>query len=156
MAAPNRPRVYADSCVYLHVLLNQEHASECMKLLSAAERGDVQLIASRLVIAEVASYRNDRPGYETAAELLERFLDTTGAEWVELDVMTAHDAARLSWDHKLRSADAVHLATATRRRADYFMSYDGGFPFDQTVSGVQVTKPRIVWTPTLEDTAPAA
>ncbi|WP_251450154.1 PIN domain-containing protein [Microbacterium sp. Marseille-Q6648] len=153
MVADIKPRVYADADVFLHVLLDQEHAEICGKLLAAAERGDVQLVASRLLLVEIAAYKGDRPGREPAEKLVERFLDTTGAQWVELDVVASREAVRLSWEHKLRGADAVHLATAIRRSADYFMSYDKAFPYGTTVDGTRVLRPEIVWQPTLEDTA---
>lgn len=154
MAAEIKPRVYADTDVFLHVLLEQEQSEICLKLLSAAERGDVQLVASRLLLAEISSWKGDRRGGPVpAAELVERYLDATNAMWVEVDVVTAKEAARLSWEHKLRSSDAVHLATAIRRSADYFMSYDKAFPFGSTVEGTIVLKPEIVWQPTLDDTA---
>lgn len=153
MAAEIKPRVYADADVFLHVLMDQEHSEICLKLLLAAERGDVQLVASRLLLTEISAWKGDRPGPVPAAELVERYLESTGAMWVELDVVTAKDAARLSWEHKLRSSDAVHLATAVRRSADYFMSYDKAFPYGTVVEGTKVLQPEIVWQPTLDDTA---
>lgn len=151
MAADRVPRVYLDACVFLEVLLDQEHAQECLRVLLAAERGDIQLIASRLLPVEIAAWHGDKPDSHTAEEMVERFLDAVGTEWVELDVVAAREAIRMSWQFKLRSADAVHLATAVRRRADYFMSYDGRFPYGESVEGVEVCKPRIVWNPTIDD-----
>lgn len=53
MATEIRARVYADTDVLLHVLLDQEHASICAAALDAAQRGDIQLIASRFTMVEV-------------------------------------------------------------------------------------------------------
>jgi predicted nucleic acid-binding protein len=151
VAASITPRVYLDADVYLHVLGDQEHADVCMDLLEAAERGDIQLIASRLLSAEVGSYKGNMPGEKAADEMIARFLDGVGVEWVELDVIVAREARMLSWKYELRAGDAVHLATAVRRHADYLMSFDEKFPFGQTVSGVSVMKPDRVWQPSLFD-----
>lgn len=151
MAGNSTPKVYVDSCVFLHVLLSQEHAQDSLRVLTAAERGDIQLIASRLLPVEIAAWRGTTPDQASAESLVERFLDSVGAEWVELDLVSSRYAVDLSWRYRLRSADAVHLATAVRRKADYFMSYDERFPYGEWVEGVEVCKPRIVWNPTIDD-----
>lgn len=151
MAADTRPRVYLDADVYLHVLLEQEHADISSSVLQAAARGDIQLVASRLLTVEVGGWGGNRPGPDAADQILERFLDTAGTEWVELDTIVAGEARRVAWEHELRAGDAVHLATALRRKADYFMSYDKRFPYGKVIDGTQVVHPQIVWQPTLVD-----
>jgi predicted nucleic acid-binding protein len=151
VAADSRPRVYLDADVYLHVIADQEHADVCQSVLDAAGRGDIQLIASRLISVEVGGWKGGRTSPQAADELLAKYLDGVSAEWVEVDVMVARDAQGLSWKYNLRAGDAIHLATAIRRRADYFMSYDKAFPFDQTVTGVSVMRPGAVWQPLLFD-----
>jgi len=147
-----KPRIYVDSSVFVSVLKNETATSAmCVSLLEAAERKDVQLVASRLVSVEVGAYRGDRPGEVAAGELIERYLDGVDTEWSELDIIVAREARRLSWAHNLRSADAIHLATAIRRRATHLMTLDEGFPLDQVVGGVRVSLPEVVWHPTLLD-----
>ncbi len=54
------PRVYVDSPIYLNVMLRETLLwPSSLKLLLAGERGDVHLIASHLVIAEVGKYRGN-------------------------------------------------------------------------------------------------
>lgn len=155
MAAEFRPLVYADTCVFLEVLLNEEHADICTKVLNAAERGAIRLAASRLLLVELAGWGGNRPGKQSAATMVGQFLDARDTLWVEVDLVTANDATDLAWEHRLRAADAIHLATAARVNADYFMSYDQRFPYGVKVGQTEVLKPEIVWTPTLEDTASA-
>jgi predicted nucleic acid-binding protein len=97
----------------------------------------------------VGSFRGDRPGEPVAEQFIDQYLDGVSAEWSELDILVSRDARALSWKYKLRGGDAVHLATAVRRRADYFMSIDHAFPFEETVAGVRVMKPGVVWDATL-------
>lgn len=147
-----KPRIYADSSVFVSVLRNEADTSPmCLSLLEAAERKDIQLIESRLVSVEVGAYRGDRPGEVAADELIERYLDSVNAEWSEVDIIVAREARRISWAHNLRSADAIHLATAIRRQATHLMTLDQGFPLGQVVDGVRVSLPEVVWTPTLLD-----
>lgn len=152
MASEKVPRVYADADVFLNVLMNQEHAADSEKVLAAAKRKAIKFVASRLLTVEIGGWGGDRPGPDPAAELLEDFLDSTETEWVELDVVTAREAVRLGWQYKLRASDAVHLATAVRREADYFMSYDGRFPYGERVGRTLVMRPDIVWDPIIGDT----
>jgi predicted nucleic acid-binding protein len=144
-------RVYADSNLFVSVLKKETRHEEALGVLLAAERRDIQLVASRLLSVEVGGWGGGRPGPEPADELVARFLDGVGVEWVEVDILVARDARRLAWEHHLTALDAVHLATATRRNANYFMTFDLGFPHGQTVEGTAVCQPRVVWPPTIFD-----
>lgn len=145
------PRVYLDSDVYLSVLKGEPGRELCRDLLLAAERGDIELLASRHILIEVGSARGDRPGQAAALAFLERFLFNLEVRWAEVDLLIARQAIEISWRLRLRGADALHLATAVRLNADYFMSNDDRYPFGSVVEGCEVARPQIVWTPTLED-----
>jgi predicted nucleic acid-binding protein len=45
----------------------------------------------------------------------------------------------------MKSADAIHLASAIRMDCHYFMTHDQGFPIGHTTEGVQVVRPQPVW-----------
>jgi hypothetical protein len=148
------PLVYADACVFLEVL-QRVHGKwrDSFKVLQAAERQDIQLIASRLLAAEVGRFRGDA-SKTRVDQLVLQYLDSVDTQWVEVDLLIAQQARNLSWQFGIKSgADAVHLATAVRMHADYFMSRDGGFPFGQAIESTTVTIPSIVWTPNLMDAA---
>lgn len=136
---------------FYSAVMNETSAAQCLPVLEAAERKDIKVIASRLLPVEIGAYRGDRPGIAAADDLITQYLYSVDAEWSELDIMVAREARRLSWEYDMRAADSIHLATAARRRADYFMTLDQGYPHDTTVEGVAVSGPRIVWTPTLFD-----
>lgn len=148
----NGPLIYADACVFLEVL-QQTHGRwrDSLKVLLAAERGDIQLLASRLLAVEVGRFRGDANKLKVD-ELVVKYLESVDAQWAEVDLLIARQARELSWQFSIKSgADAIHLATAVRFRADYFMSRDGGFPYGQTVGSTFVTTPKVVWTPSLFD-----
>lgn len=151
--ATTKPRVYVDAAIFVSVLKNESTAPICLAVLEAAERGEIQLIASRLLPVEIGAYKGDlvAVGKPAADDLVGRFLESVSVEWVELDVIVGREARRISWDHNLRSADAIHLATAIYRKATHFMTLDEKFPLDTSVEGVAISGPRIVWTPTLLD-----
>jgi len=100
---------------------------------------------------EVGRFRGDASQPEVD-QLILQYLDNVGARWAEVDLIISRDARALSWKHGIKSgADAVHLATAVRLRADVFMSRNGGFPYGQKIEATLVTEPKVVWTPTLDD-----
>lgn len=150
MASSSTPRVYLDADIFVSVLRAEPGHEICLEALQAAERNDIHLIASRFLLVEAGRWRGDAPGGQPSADaLVERYLENVNVEWVEVDVVITREARRLSWQYHLYSADAVHLATAVRRSADYFMSNDLRYPHGETVEGVHVGRPSIVWTPTL-------
>jgi predicted nucleic acid-binding protein len=124
-------------------------------LFRAAERGDVMILASNLVQVEVTgngevrSAKADSP----SAELVRKWFLADWIEWCDVDRVITHQVATLSRNFHLRGADAVHLASAIRLHADYLISNDKGFrhAHGQTIEGVQVVTPQILWQETLED-----
>lgn len=148
------PLVYVDACVFLEVL-QQTHGKwrDSFKVLQAAERKDIRLVASRLLAVEVGRFRGDATRARVD-QLVLQYLDSVNTQWAEVDLLIAQQARNLSWQFGIKSgADAVHLATAVRLRADYFMSRDGGFPYEQTVESTMIINPSVVWTPNLMDAA---
>lgn len=57
-------------------------------------------------------------------------------------IIAAQTAQEVAWAHKLRAGDAIHLATAIRRKADYFMSYDEAFPYGTILGQTQSPNPE--------------
>jgi hypothetical protein len=103
-------------------------------LFAAAERGDVVILASTLVQAEVMGHGDVRGAASSsrAQRLVSDWFLSDYIEWCDVD----------------------RLIT---RRADFLLSNDNGFlrAHGETVDGVRVIKPQIVWQETLEDTAEA-
>jgi predicted nucleic acid-binding protein len=148
------PVVYADACVFLEVLQQTNPKwRDSFKVLLAAERGDISLVASRLLAVEIGRFRGDA-SQSQVDQLVLQYLECVGTEWAEVDLLISRDARALSWQYGLKSgADSVHLATAVRMGADYFMSRNGGFPYGRLVGSTQVIEPGVVWAATLDDVA---
>ncbi|MEU5791445.1 PIN domain-containing protein [Micromonospora purpureochromogenes] len=144
--------MYVDTCIFLNVIKREAGLwPDSLKVLLAAERGDIQLVASTLLLAEVASHKGDvDPTVRDA--LISRYLENLDVEWCEVDLFTVADARGICDRYKMRGADAVHLATAVRRRTDYFVSRDGGYPYGEVVGAkTQVVRPVMLWNPTIDD-----
>lgn len=156
-------RVYPDSCMYLSVIKRDEDLvadgtprwQVSRSLFAAAERGDLVILASTLVQAEVlgnGEVRTKPPESRVQGMVGDWFLSDY-IEWCDVDRMISRRVGELSGQYGLRGADAVHLASAIRLRADVLMSNDGGFAscHGQVIDGVRVLKPEIVWQETLDD-----
>ncbi len=146
------PRVYVDACVYVNVLKHEAGFwRDALKVLVAVERGDITLVASRLLVVEAGRFAGDRDR-SAVDEQMRRYLEVPGTEWAELDLIVSREARRLSWEHQLRDAgDAVHLATALRRRCDYFVSNDKAFPYGSTLDHTKIVRPQVLWDSTTDD-----
>ena len=149
------PLVYVDACIFLNVIRREpELWPDSLKILLAAHRGDIRLVASTLLLVELngekrsasAAFRAERD------KVIQQYLDALEVEWVEVDHITARDTRKIAEQHGLLGADAAHLATAVRRNAEYFISRDAQFPYGATVgSRTKVVKPTILWNPTVDD-----
>jgi predicted nucleic acid-binding protein len=163
---PSRPpplRVYADSCLYISVIKRDADVladgtprwQVSRSLFAAAQRGDVLILASTLVQAEVLGNGEvrTRPADSQVQTMVSDWFLADYVEWCDVDRMISRRVGELSGRYGLRGADAVHLASAIRLRADVLMSNDGGFAscHGQVIDGVRVLKPEVVWQETLDD-----
>lgn len=167
---PNRRpslRIYADSCMYLSVIKRDTDPVRdgtprwrvARSMFAAAERGDLLILASTLLQAEVVGNGEVRTKLpeSRAQRLISNWFLADYIEWCDVDLLITRRVSDLSAQYDLRGADAVHLATAIRLRADYLISNDNGFSacHGQLIEGVKVIKPEVVWQETLGDIAEA-
>lgn len=162
-------RIYADSCMYISVIKRDPEPvadgtprwQVSKSMFAAAERGDLLILASTLVQAEVAGNGEVRtkPVDSRAQQLVTDWFLADYIEWCDVDLFISRRVPELSRKYGLRGADAIHLASAIRLRADYLISNDNGFAacHGEAIDGVRVIKPEVVWQETLQDTqAPEA
>ncbi|MEZ2372940.1 type II toxin-antitoxin system VapC family toxin [Arthrobacter sp. RCC_34] len=150
-AKPPATRVYLDTCPIISVIKQEPGLwKEGLKVLLAMDRGDIQLVASTLLLAELSGYNGGMKEVSQDA-MLDRFLRQSKIHWVEVDVSIAIDARTLAKKHLLRGADATHLATALRYEAEYFMSRDKRFPYGEKIGGTRIVHPTVVWNATIDD-----
>lgn len=163
------PVVYADSCVYIDLVVKNEVAHKetgeprwysAKEFFEAVNQDRVRLAASALIEAEVCCHGEARKEYERVRDLLNGWFIAASTSWTDVDRFLARDAARLAREHahkRLRrdrsfgAADATHLAAAIRLECDYLMTQDEGFPIGHTIEGVEIIRPRAVWPATLMD-----
>jgi predicted nucleic acid-binding protein len=153
VARPPIPLVYVDTAVFLHVIKREAGFwAPSLQVLQAALRGDIRLLLSALVLAELAGVKGDADPVEHDRILDQYLLDNEAITWVDVDVSIATEARQLARRLSLRGgADATHLATAVRHSADFFMSTDKAFPYDTTVDHVRIRRPEVVWQETVDD-----
>ncbi|GAA0843599.1 hypothetical protein GCM10009525_59190 [Streptosporangium amethystogenes subsp. fukuiense] len=115
------------------------------------------MVASPLVEAEIlcnGNARLHRERSEKVRELLRTWFIARGTLWVDINRYLVHEAIHLrdayGSQHEKGSkpfgaANALHLAAALRAKCGYFMTCDEGFPLGQTIDGMKIIRPDIVW-----------
>jgi len=104
---------------------------------ATATTGAVAGIGSVLLIPELLT-KPMRDGAESEIEALSVLLGRLDLRAV--DETTAELAAALGAAHRLRAADAVHLATAVSAGADRFITNNSS-DFSQTIPEIDITYP---------------
>lgn len=151
------PLVYVDACIFINVIRREATLwPDSMKVLLAAHRGDIRLVASTLLLVELNGQKrsDDSEFCAKRDKVVEQYLNSINIEWVEVDHITVRETRRIAEEHRLLGADAAHLATAVRRNADYFISRDKQFPYGSVVGPrTKVVQPGLLWNPTTDDIA---
>lgn len=152
MASGIAPRVYLDACIYLKWIKKEDGWPLALKLLLASASGEITVVASTLLLAEVCGYNGSVEDPKRQRSVADEYLeDNDRIEWVEVDRFVTRQAREFSSHLRLRGADAVHLATAARSRCNYFMSHDHRYPYGRRIGPTMVSEPRVVWSETLDD-----
>jgi len=116
---------YWDSTVIIAYLNNErDRAPICKAILDAAERGEIQIIISALVIAECLKYKGAKPiGKDNRKKVLE-FFQNDYIKVRNVDRWIAKDAQELYWEENIPPKDAIHVATALKSKVDVMETYD--------------------------------
>lgn len=142
---PDYRRLYLDADVYLALIKGEPGRVDIARsLLADAQQKRFTVVASTLIYAEVCGHGDVRAAANADAvdERIAAFFEQGFLQWVEVDLVIARDARRLSREHRLRGADAIHLASAVRARCDALMSWNKkDFPIGEQVAGVDVREP---------------
>ena len=124
----NNPQVqYWDSCLFVSLLTNREpeHTKIIRELLSQAEMGNISIVVSNLVLAEVRPEKNPTTEDEKLVdELLEA--ERPYLRFYGLSRPIAKLSRKIGAGFsRITVPDAFHLATAITAEADVFLTYDG-------------------------------
>ena len=87
-------------------------------------RGDFSVVTSVMTLLE-ALVRPIREGNIALAQKYKTFLlDSINVEMLDISQNIAEEASRLRALYKIRTPDAIHLATALNAKATYFLTND--------------------------------
>lgn len=129
MARARRERAFVDTNVFLRFLTADDptKGERCRALFERAERRELDLVISDLVLAELAwtlrsYYRQSR---ETIAATLTQILDMRSIRIPQKT--TWREAVLLYSRHNVDLIDAYHAAQIGRRRVRRIFTYDADF-----------------------------
>ena len=144
-------RPYLDSSCYIAAINKEAGRVDAVEaVLAAADRADIEIVASTFVAAEVIKMKGQTGFLSTEREAaIDTILRNPRILWVELDLARAVQARHLARDHSLKPGDAVHLASAIHGRADVLFRYDDRFTVNSALAGLEVCEPYWYGTPPL-------
>lgn len=128
--------VYVDTSAALKLAIEETESDTLAHYLSEAQRqGDI-LIASMLLYTELHCAAQRRPAPPPAASInsILRTINLDDIDRSDLMLAAAMPGA-------LRSADAIHLATALRLSVDQFVAYDAGLLQAAAKAGLNIASP---------------
>jgi predicted nucleic acid-binding protein len=136
-------RPYLDSSVYIAAIsLEAGRCDIARQILEAADHGNIQIVASTWVAAEVIKMKGETEPLSLEREVeIDSIFQNKQITWVELDLNVAVEARHVARDHGLRPGDAVHLASAIRGNADVLLRWDGRFKGLPKIAGIDICDP---------------
>lgn len=128
---------YVDTSAALKLLVEEPESAALASALDAAANDGDRLVASMLLFTELHCAARRR-GTGIPISSVTTVLD--GLILVDVDRGDLVHAATAEWG--LRSADAIHLATALRLEAESFITYDAELAAAASRTGLAVHSPR--------------
>lgn len=138
-----RPRnfrsVLLDASALIGVIKGEPEFESLKSLMAAIERGDITLVESTAILAEV------QPEHLTdvkpdARRIIRELLESPTTQLIDVSTVVARKAGDLRVQHGLKTWDAVHLATAIIGNVDVLVVRDHKFP-EGEYEGTYVTGP---------------
>ena len=130
-------RILLDSVVFIYFFeRNPRYFRQARELFRRVEQGELTAVVSTLCLTEVlvGEYRRSA----TDGQALRRaIVGMPNLDVLPVTEALADNAARLRADHRLRTPDAVHMATALAGGASWIVSNDGALRRVE-VEGVRV------------------
>jgi len=124
---PNEPlRVYWDSCVYIDCIQRHPDRGAVLdSIIKQAKHGEIVLVASALVLAEVSKLKDPNATAEEEAERILRFFENDFIKVRNVTRRIAEHAADMTRRHSIKPSDAIHVATALEAKCLSLQTYDG-------------------------------
>lgn len=123
-------------------VIKGEKEFECLKpLLAAIDRGQIRLVESTAILAEVVpAHGQDGSAHAVARETVRALLEAPATDLVDVSVAVARKAGQIRAELGMKTWDSIHLATAIIAKADVLIVRDRKFPFGD-YEGVWITEP---------------
>jgi hypothetical protein len=109
-------------------------------MLNDAANGRWAIFTSTFTLVEVLRARRQPVLTEAEEQKIDAFFRHDYIKLITLDRRVAEEARRLARQYSLRPADAVHLASAIRARADQLLTWDEDFP-RTVIESVEIKSP---------------
>lgn len=117
-------RIYWDTMLFIYWMEGHpEHARRVQELHNGMKRRRDVLCTSALALGEllVKPYKLKKPDLMLE---IRKYFQSSEVELLPFDAETAEIYSRIRAEHAVSPADAIHLATAARARADLFLTND--------------------------------
>ena len=125
MSHQSTPLYGVDTMVFIyHFEGNPQFGTQAGRLLLSAEEGRCHLVASILTLMEILVVPKRHGDLALSTFYRELFLVFPNLSLQPIDTEIAEIAAELRARHRLRTPDALHLATAIHHGADGFVTED--------------------------------
>ncbi len=129
--------VYVDASAALKLLVQEKESTALAAHLEQRREGGDTLVASLLLHTELHCAANRRPefiGHEAVADVLSAIalIDVEAGDLTTAPLLPG----------RLRSADAIHLATALRVNATVLVAYDGELCAAARTAGIEALSPH--------------
>lgn len=123
----NKPlRVYWDSCVYIDCIQQTPDRHTLLEsIIEQAKNGDIVLVASTLVLAEVVKLDAPDATAEEEAKRILRFFENDFIKVRNVTRRIAEHAADMVRVYSIKPPDAIHVATALAGKCVSLQTYDG-------------------------------
>lgn len=142
MARPDKiESVLLDASALIGVIVNDPEFRCLKSLLAAVDRGEVRLVESTAILAEVlVRHADDTQEHTHARDTVRELLQSPETQLVDVSIAVARKAGDLRVKHGLKTWDAVHLATAIVAKVDVLIAQDRKLIVGD-YEGVHVTTP---------------
>lgn len=130
MDRPDRVRsALLDASALIGVIQGEPAFTSLRPLLTAVDRGDVTLVESTAILAEVIpAHQSDSSEHRRTREALRQLLESPHTRLIDVSAPVARKAGDLRVQNGLKTWDAVHLATAIIGNVDVLFVRDSKFP----------------------------
>lgn len=136
MAMNDRPRILLDTSALLAWIKDEPESEDLADLLEYLDRGEGVLVESTLLLAELYRRVSDRPDWQQRMDSILGKLRSRDVVLLDVTRPVAERAAQYRSAHRLKTPDAIHLATAALNGCTWLVTLDADFPAE--VDGVKI------------------